>query len=355
VNILIKKVLTKIEKEGFEAYIVGGFVRDFILGKKSYDIDICTNATPEALMIIFPFATFNNVGGISFKLKKYKCEISTYREELKYENRKPISLKFTNDVATDLKRRDFTINTFLMNKKGNILDYLDGLTDLENKEIRIVGDINKKLEEDPLRIMRAIRFATVLNFNVESHLKGSIKEKSTLITKLSNTRIREELDKILLSENVLDGLNILQELNILNILQISYDKVVPVVSLVGMYAQINCGYDLRFTKKEKEQIELLKEILKEDEINSKIVYKYGLNLSLIAASIKGIKKSDIKRIANNLPIKTIKDIKITPKEIETLNFDKKEISKVMEELENLIISGKIVNTKRNLIKYLIRR
>jgi len=113
---------------------------------------------------------------------------------------------------------------------------------------------------------------------------------------------------------------------------------------------------LPFTKKEKEKIKLLKEILKENEINDKIIYKYNLGLILLAGSIKGLNNKTIEKMYNKLPIKTIKDIKITTQEIQNiLNIENKEIGKIIEELENLIISGKIVNTKRNLIKYLIRR
>lgn len=353
---VINNILSKIEREGFEIFIVGGFVRDYILGKKSYDIDICTNATPKELIKLFPNSKLTNIGGIAFKIKKYNFEISTYREELAYENRRPIKISFINNIKKDLNRRDFTINTILMDKKGHIIDYLNGLKDLREKQIKIVGDINQKLKEDPLRIMRAIRFACILNFNIEASLKNAIKENSYLISKLSSARIKEELDKILLSENVLYGLELLKELGLLKILKISYKKIIPLKSIVGMYAEINCDFELPFNKKEKEQIKNLKEILKEETISSNIVYRYGLELSLIAAKIKELNTKDIKNIYNKLPIKSKKDIKITATEIQnTLNIEPKNISTYMEELENLIISGKIINTKKNIIKYLKSR
>ncbi len=353
---VIKKVLNSINEAGYEAFIVGGFVRDYLLGIKSFDIDICTNAKPEVLMTIFPLAIFNNIGGITFSIKKYNFEITTYREELQYENRKPIKINFVSGLLIDLQRRDFTINTMIMNKKGIIKDYLNGKSDLKNKQIKIVGNIESKLNEDPLRILRAIRFATILNFELESKLLNYITENNSLILTLSNTRIREELDKILLSKNVKSGLELLKKTGILQVLQITYDEITPITNIEGMYAQLIIKKDLPFTKKEKEKIKLLKEILKENEINDKIIYKYNLGLILLAGSIKGLNNKTIKKMYNKLPIKTIKDIKITTQEIQNiLNIENKEIGKIIEELENLIISGKILNTKKDIIKYLKSR
>ena len=114
-NKIIKNVLTKIENNGYEAYLIGGYVRDLLVGKSSYDIDICTNATPRELINIFPNGSTKNLGGIDFKIKEYHFEITTYREEIKYKNRKPIEYHYVNSLIEDLKRRDFTINTICIN------------------------------------------------------------------------------------------------------------------------------------------------------------------------------------------------------------------------------------------------
>jgi len=191
---------------------------------------------------------------------------------------------------------------------------------------------------------------------LESKLLNYITENNSLILTLSNTRIREELDKILLSKNVKSGLELLKKPGLLQVLQITYDEITPITNIEGMYAQLIIKKDLPFTKKEKEKIKLLKEILKENEINDKIIYKYNLGLILLAGSIKGLNNKTIKKMYNKLPIKTIKDIKITTQEIQNiLNIENKEIGKIIEELENLIISGKILNTKKDIIKYLKSR
>ena len=125
-----------IEKEGYEAYVVGGYVRDLLLGISSYDIDICTNATPKELMNIFPSASPKNLGGIDFKIKEYHIEITTYREEIKYKNRKPIEFNYINNLVEDLQRRDFTVNAICMNSKGEIIDLVGGIDDLSNLKIK---------------------------------------------------------------------------------------------------------------------------------------------------------------------------------------------------------------------------
>lgn len=354
-NKLIKKILTKIESSGFEAYVIGGYVRDLLLGNISLDIDICTNATPKDLIKMFPNASTKNLGGIEFKHKEYHFEITTYREELKYKNRKPVEFNYINSLVADLNRRDFTINTICMNSKGEIIDLLNGLKELNNSEIKMVGDIETKLKEDPLRIMRAIRFATILNFNLESKLYKALKKHNKKILTLSGTRIKEELDKIFLSNYLKKGLNLLDELGVLKLLNIKYESdIVPVKNLEGIYAQINIDYELPFTKQEKENIKNLKKIIKAGEVNAFTIYNYGLYISTIAGEILNINKKEITKIYRSLSIKDKKDIDIKAEEIVNIlgDYYSNKIRNVLNKLEHLIISGKLKNKKSEIIKYL---
>ena len=173
---IIKKVLKKIESQGYEAFIVGGYVRDYLLDKESFDIDICTNALPDTIKNIFKkYITKENYGCISFKIKDYSFDITTYRKEIKYNKRKPTQLEYVDNLDEDIIRRDFTINSICMDYKGYIIDIYDGINDLSNKEIKMIGDVDQKIKEDPLRILRTIRFACTLNFNINSDLEDSIK------------------------------------------------------------------------------------------------------------------------------------------------------------------------------------
>lgn len=351
---IIKNILTKIESNGYEAYIIGGYVRDLLVGKHSYDIDITTNATPKELLTIFPSSNTKNLGGIDFKIKEYHFEITTYREEIKYKNRKPIEYNYIDNLITDINRRDFTINAICMNKKGEIIDLINGTEDLRNNKIKMIGDIDSKIKEDPLRILRGIRIATHMNFSLESNLYKSFKENAKEILKLSNTRIKEELDKILLTDSVRKGFKLLEELGITKILGITrYENIVPVKNIEGMYAQIKIEYDLPYTKPEKESIEKIKEILKESAITKEIIYKYGLYLSLIAAEIKGINKKVINKMYKELPIHDKSEINIKAEELmQDFGICGKMISTTIEELENLIINNKLKNKKSEIIKYL---
>ena len=167
-NSKIVNVLNKIEEHGFEAYIVGGFVRDYILGTESTDIDICTNALPKDIIKIFAIKKdIVNYGSINIKDGKYNYDITTYRMETNYDKRKPQKITYVNNLLTDIQRRDFTINSLCMNSSGQIIDLLNGKIDIDNHFIRVIGDLKQKLTDDPLRMLRAIRFATILDFRID--------------------------------------------------------------------------------------------------------------------------------------------------------------------------------------------
>ena len=213
----IKKILEKLESAGFEAYIVGGCVRDLLLGKKPKDWDITTNAKPEEIQKIFPDSFYENKFGtvgvktphlvgdqkdagqaesIDESLKV--VEITTYRIESKYsDKRHPDEIKFASKVEEDLKRRDFTINALAMDKGGGVVDLFGGHGDLEHKLIRAVGEPGERFDEDALRLLRAVRFAIELNFEIEEKTLKAIKEKSGLIKMIAEERIRDEILKII--------------------------------------------------------------------------------------------------------------------------------------------------------------
>ena len=353
-NKVIKNILTKIENNGFEAYVIGGYVRDLLVGKSSYDIDICTNATPRELINIFPNSNTKNLGGIDFKVKEYHFEITSYRKEIKYKNRKPIEYDYINNLLEDLQRRDFTINAICMNSKGEIIDLLNGSKDISNLCVRMINNPLEKIKEDPLRILRAIRIATTLNFTLESNLYKLIKENNKEILKLSSTRIKEELDKILLSANVKNGFKLLKDLGITKILKISdYENIIPVKSLEGMYAQISIKYELPFTRVEKNNIENIKSIIKEDNINKMTIYKYGLYLCSICAEILSVNTKTINKMYKELAIYDKSEINIKAEEInKILNINYEKIGIIIKRIEKEIVMGNLKNKKGEIIKYI---
>lgn len=198
----IKRVLNKIENSGFDAYLVGGCVRDFLMDIAPNDFDITTSAYPDDVLNIFSeykcYELGKKYGTILVDFEGYFVEITTFRIESEYENnRKPKSVIFTRNLREDLARRDFTINAMAMDFKGNIIDYFGGISDLNNKLIRTVGNAEDRFNEDALRILRAIRFYSRFDFKLDNALEEAIIKNGKLLNSLSKERISSEFNKII--------------------------------------------------------------------------------------------------------------------------------------------------------------
>ena len=202
----VKLIIDKIYENGYEAFIVGGCVRDSILNIKPNDYDITTNAKPQDIINIFKEYKMIDIGikhgTIAIILNKNIYEITTYRIESEYENnRKPKNVEFTSNIEEDLKRRDFTINAMAYNDKIGLVDKFDGLNDIKRKIIKTVGNPNERFEEDALRMIRAIRFSSKLSFNIDQTSLNSIYKNAYLISNISIERVNDEFTKILTSNN----------------------------------------------------------------------------------------------------------------------------------------------------------
>lgn len=201
----VKKTLNILINNGFEAYAVGGCVRDSIMGKSPSDWDITTSATPDEISSCFSgyrlIETGIKHGTITVIINKMQIEITTYRIDGKYsDNRRPDDVLFTDSIEFDLKRRDFTINALAYN--GNeIIDLFGGINDIDKKTIKCVGDPDERFNEDGLRILRALRFASVLNFETEKNTSESICKNKYLLNNISMERINTEFNKLLMGDN----------------------------------------------------------------------------------------------------------------------------------------------------------
>lgn len=350
----LKKVLNTMAQNGYEAYIVGGYVRDYLLGKKSNDIDICTNAKPKEIKNIFGNAKASGpYGTYQLKTKQYNYDITTYREEFEYRGRNPNKIEYTDNLLLDLKRRDFTINAICMNQEGKILDFLDGQKDLEKKIIRAIGNPKKRLKEDPLRMLRAIRFSSTLNLTIEEKLWMAMKEQKHLILSLSKDRIKKELDIILLNENFQKGLQSLEKLGMLSLLKIKVNEITYVNDLCGMWAQIECSEDFPFQKNEKKRIKIIQNLRNEFSLKEQLIFKYGIEIFLIVSKIKGYQEKEILKIYNKMKIHERKELNITFQEIkDILKKNPKEIKQIEETIIDLILDGKLKNKKKDMIKYI---
>lgn len=203
----VKQVMNILSESGHKAYIVGGCVRDSIMNREPNDWDVTTDASPERIKELF--ADFRTVdtgiehGTVLIVSGKTPVETTTFRIDGDYsDNRHPDSVKFTSEITDDLARRDFTINAMAYNETDGLVDPFGGKDDIEKKIIRCVGEPDKRFNEDALRIMRAVRFASVLGFSIEEKTSESLLRNENLLSAIAVERISKELIKLLCGENV---------------------------------------------------------------------------------------------------------------------------------------------------------
>lgn len=354
------ELLKKIDKKGFKAYIVGGFARDLYLNRQSLDIDVCTNATPKDLSDIFKNIkkSNENYGSISLYFRNIRFEITTFRKELKYnKKRQPIKIKYIDSLLDDLKRRDFTINTLCIDSSGQMLDLLNVKSDLDAGIIRMVGNPKKKLKEDALRILRAVRFATILNFKLEPGLKKYLKKYGYLVSRLSSNRRKEELDKIFTSPNIKYGISLLSELGLLKPLDIpNLNEIVLTDSIIGIWAQLNYKH-YKFTNHEQEMIDMLRELKNQVLLDNNVLYKYGLYVCEVAGTIKGIDYKTIAKQYQSIPIHSVNDIVLKASDIvEALNKPYGPyLKEIYADLEYNLVNTNLTNDKQVLTEYVIKK
>lgn len=351
------EVLRDIEENGFESYIVGGFVRDYYMKKVSIDVDICTSARPKDLIRIFEEAELpkEKYGAVTLVYKNVRFEITTFRKEIEYLNRRPVELEYINDFMEDIYRRDFTINTLCMNSKGEIIDLINGKRDIDIRLIRVVGDANKKFKEDPLRILRAIRFATQLDFRLDKDTVNGIKNNMYSLKNLSYQRKKDELNKIFASRNVKYGLKLIRDLGLDYYLELNLNSIKVTSDVIGIWAQLDVLDIYPFSHLERTNIICINDILKDKKITKYELYRHGLYLCSIAAEILGINKRLIIKFNKKLPIRSKKDINITAIELcELLN--KKEgkwIGNLYSDIETKILEFKLENDNKKIREYII--
>lgn len=352
-----KKVLNEITSAGFDAYIVGGFVRDHLLGLVSNDIDICTSATPKELKMIFPDSTIprEDYGSIIVVHKNIRFEITTFRREMSYiDHRHPDRVEYVKDLYQDLLRRDFTINTICMDQEGKVIDHLNGRRDLDRKSIQTVGDSNLKFQEDALRILRAIRFATTLGFHLSPSVEEAIIKNKSLLPSLSYERRKEELDKIFASTNAKAGISLLlhfgldQELELPKLREVFYTD-----SLIAIWAVLDVLDLYPFTANEKDLICSIKEAYLCENLDAYNLYRFGLYVSSVAYEMKGEDVHEITKAYQQLPIQSRRDIKVTGEEImQTLGrTEGPYLKEIYEDLERQILYHKLENNKEAILAY----
>lgn len=352
------KLLEEITSHGFQAYIVGGFVRDYILGIDSNDIDINTNATPKEIKDIFDSCLPNeDYGSVTVIKKGVRFEITTFRKEMNYlDNRRPSQIEYIDDLYQDLLRRDFTINTLCMNKDGEIIDFLGGRSEIDNRVVKTVGNAKTRFEEDSLRILRAVRFATLLDFELDKETKEAIIETRELLRNLSYYRKKEELDKIFGSSNADRGIQLLLDLGLDKYLELdNLNKVTCTSSLIGVWSILNVVDKYPFNSNEKELIKNINEAFLLNNLDPMALYKYGLYVNSVAGEIKGLDIKNITESYNNLVIQSRRDLDITSNDImKGLNKGPGSYLKdIYSSIEREVLYRRVKNEKDAIMTYIM--
>lgn len=394
----VRYIINKIYENNYEAYIVGGCVRDAILGFEPNDYDITTSASPNTIQEIFKdfkcIETGIEHGTVSVVIEDEIFEITTYRIEGEYkDHRRPDKVDFTDRLEEDLKRRDFTINAMAYNEKKGLIDLFGGKEDLNNKIIKTVGNPYDRFNEDGLRMIRAIRFSSKLNFTIEKETLKAIYDKSFIINNISLERITDEFTKIILSDKP-ENIKYLFETKLLKYLNISneddigklkqfYNEIVilkkinknlekrlALLDYIIEKNNINCKSfcnELIYSKKVIKNHNIILTLLKNIEIDhlnkveiKKILSEVDRNLLEEYLDISGIiydkeKKVDeiidiLSEIEENNECYIIKNLKVNGRDIMSLGYKNKEVGEVLNYLLEIVIEDYTLNKKDVLIK-----
>lgn len=230
-----RKIIARLEQHGYEAYIVGGCVRDSLMGKRPSDWDICTSARAEEMMALFEdkrvIPTGIQHGTLTILAEDGAYEVTTFRIDGEYlDHRHPKSVAFTRELAEDLSRRDFTINAMAWHPERGLIDLFGGVEDLRDRLVRAVGDPVQRFNEDGLRMLRMVRFATVLDFDYDPATYDAVRKQGHLLQYISKERIQVELNKILLAAHPARGLEDLYPLGM-------YPYIIPMMCHTVGFAQ----------------------------------------------------------------------------------------------------------------------
>jgi tRNA nucleotidyltransferase (CCA-adding enzyme) len=370
-----KNLIRDLKRQGYQAYLVGGVVRDFLMKAKFSDIDITTNAKPFEVMKHFKAVpTGIKYGTITILYDNLSFEVTTFRTDGPTSDfRHPDSVIYSDNVHDDVTRRDFTMNGILMDEYQNVYDYVGGQRDIENKIIRAIGEPITRFKEDALRILRALYFQSKLGFEIESGTKDAMAQEKHLVKELAMERIHAELIKILKGPHLKKALNTMIETGIHKVLPGLEKGIVHIAKLEEMpfidtfFATaftLNDGFipsKWTFSNRHRNKYQKASELaLKHPNIiPDQALYHYGLEISLLANKVnfnlgkQTYQNQSIQERFKNLPLQSELDLALTSQDIIDLK-DKKAgawLGKLKTDMVNQILDKKISNTKEVLTAY----
>lgn len=373
-----KTILRTLKQNNYDAYIVGGFVRDHLLNRSSDDIDITTSATPDEVEILFDKVrhTGQNFGGVTVFVNDHPFEVTTFRKEGAYVNhRYPTNVTFSSTLTDDLVRRDFTVNALVMDENEQIHDLVEGQADLNKKLLRAIGTPSERFHEDALRILRAFRFVSKLGFQLEQTTKDAIHEHRQLVQTVAIERIMQELDKIIRGEHYQQALQAMIETKVhqelyglaagIEFLATCDHPIFPLEFFMIAFILGDIDDIWRFSNRDYRlivQVIQLHEVTKQDQFNKYILFSNKLEPCLIANRINVIlgypdQEDNIKQMWNEMPVKDVCDLAFKGQDIlELTTLHKRSIiGLVIDDLLREVIEGTLDNTYEALKPYALQR
>ncbi|HHW35917.1 MAG TPA: CCA tRNA nucleotidyltransferase [Bacillales bacterium] len=386
-----KPIIVTLMEAGFEAYFVGGSVRDYLLGRSRGDIDIATSALPEDVQSLFdrtiPVGIKHGTVVVLHNQEMY--EVTTFRIDGDYQDfRRPSKVEFVTSLEEDLSRRDFTINAIAMDIHGTIIDPFEGQKDLKNKFIQTVGNPDDRFLEDPLRIMRAIRFVSQLDFELSPETKKSIESHANLLTKISVERVLVEFEKLLTGKANEKAIILITELQIQNYLPQLNNKEEELARFAVLCSKQPLTLEEQWTlliyslkvediefffkqwKSSNEKIKtcrlylnVITELKNCSSLSCYTVYTYGPEtvksgirlFSLLENKQSNLMLTALQTITRSLPILTRKDMAITGNDL--IEWYSKQggpwLSETIEIVEKAIVDGEVENNKEKIKEWLL--
>lgn len=381
-------VLKEIQDAGYEAYFVGGCVRDTLLGIPLHDVDIASSAYPAEIKQIFNRTVDTGIehGTVMVLDHGEGYEVTTFRTESTYQDfRRPDHVTFVRSLSEDLKRRDLTINALAMGADGTVIDLFNGLEDLKNHIIRAVGDPHERYHEDALRMMRSIRFMSQLDFKLEKNTKQAIKDNASLLSKIAVERIRVELIKMFLGKNPNAGVETFINTDLYKYCpdfpnyQDGLEKIAG-INKIKLENETECwvllGYEFNLNIQQLKQLmrhwktsrDLINQVeiaysallSKEGLLDSQVLFNAGLDLAICANHIaklvgkEAFSDQKIKDQYMKLPIKSVSEIKVTGTDlIQKLNMKPGPmIGQILTDIKEKILKETLANDENELISYI---
>ncbi|MFA5470584.1 MAG: CCA tRNA nucleotidyltransferase [Acholeplasmataceae bacterium] len=371
-----KGVLYELKKQGYEAYIVGGAVRDYRLRMPINDVDITTNAKPHQVSKIFrTIPTGIKYGTVTVKFKDEQFEVTTYRIDGEYnDNRHPDQITYSETVIEDVKRRDFTINGLLMNEKQEVIDYVDGEQDLKDKIIRTIGDPYKRFEEDALRMLRAFYFQSKLGFQIEKQTRDAIEALRDKLKNVSMERIVNELIKTIQGPHLKKALKSMVTTKVHEVLPglkkgiehiLEMEEMPYVDPFFVICFALNGGIVPQawtFSNKHRHRYQQAAELANKTTTFDAIhLYTYGLDLCTLANKVNFMLgrsknlKDFIEKTYHSLPIQSELDLKLRATEMIEITGKKAGawLKDIQQEMVLKVLNKELKNEKDVLVTYLI--